>query len=255
MPSPFPGMNPYLEQERVWHDFHERFMPAAAELLGAQVDPDYIVKIDEHVYIHELPAESRQFAGRADVAVARSPMAAETRRATAVLEAPTHVRLPLVDLERISFVEIRNRDDWQLVTVIELLSPANKKPGPDREQYLAKRSQLLASAVHFVELDLLRGGPRLPFEDLQECDYYALVSRAEDRPRAGLWPLRLRDPLPALPIPLKAPDKDAALDLATIVNRVYDAAHYQTYIYAGEPQPRLSHEDATWSRQFVPLGR
>jgi hypothetical protein len=168
-----------------------------------------------------------------------------------LLEAPTHVRLPLADLERISFVEVRTREDWQLVTVIELLSPANKKPGPDRDQYLAKRSQLLASPVHFVELDLLRGGPRLPLDDLQECDYYAMVSRAEERPRAGLWPIHLADPLPVLPIPLRPPDADARLDLAAILHRVYDSARYQSYIYAGEPQPRLSAEDAAWARQFV----
>jgi hypothetical protein len=255
MPSPFPGMNPFLEQETVWHDFHERFMPVAAEVLGAQVDPNYIVKIDEHVYIHEMPAEARQFAGRADVAVVQTWTATETRPATAVIEAPAQVHLPLVDLERISYVEIRNRDDWQLVTVIELLSPANKKPGPDREQYLAKRSQLLASAVHFVELDLLRGGPRLPLEELPQCDYYALVSRAEERPRAGLWPLLLSDSLPVLPIPLRAPDRDAELDLAWLLNRIYDAAHYQTYIYTGQPQPRLTAADAVWAQQFIPVGR
>ena len=70
MPSPFPGMNPYLEQEDAWHDFHERFMPAAAEVLSAQVDPRYIVKIDEHVYVHEMAPDSRRFLGRADVTVA-----------------------------------------------------------------------------------------------------------------------------------------------------------------------------------------
>ena len=68
MPSPFPGMNPYLEQEDVWHDFHERFIPLAATLLGGQLRPRYIVKIDEHIYVHELAAESRRWVGRADVA-------------------------------------------------------------------------------------------------------------------------------------------------------------------------------------------
>ena len=71
MPSPFPGMDPYLEQEDAWHDFHERFMPLAAELIGAQVMPAYIAKIDQHVYIRELPAEERRLIGRGDVTVAR----------------------------------------------------------------------------------------------------------------------------------------------------------------------------------------
>jgi hypothetical protein len=252
MPSPFPGMNPYLEQERVWHDFHERFLPTAAEAIGAQVDPRYIVKIDEHVYIHELPEGSRQFLGRADIAVTRSPEGGGPRPVAAVLEAPAQVRLPRVDIERLSYVEIRDRDDWRLVTVIELLSPSNKRPGPDREQYLAKRAELLSGAAHLVELDLLRGGPRLPLEDLPACDYYALVSRVEDRPRAGVWPIRLRDRLPVLPIPLHAPDPDAVLDVQSALDRVHDAARYRTYIYRSPPQPALSRDDEAWARQFIP---
>ena len=63
MPSPFPGMNPYLEQEDVWHDFHERFIPLAATLLGAQLRPRYIVKIDEHIYVHEMVEDSRRWLG------------------------------------------------------------------------------------------------------------------------------------------------------------------------------------------------
>jgi len=252
MPSPFPGMNPYVEQDHVWHDFHERFCPHAAEVLTAQVRPHYVVKIDEHVYIHELPADSQRLVGRADVSVAQSPgSASASAGAVAVLEAPAEVRLPVVDIERISYVEIRDRENWQLVTVLELLSPSNKMSGADREQYVAKRSQLLLSAVHFVELDLLRGGPRLPLDELQPCAYYAMVSRIEKRPRAEIWPLGLRERLPVIPIPLRSPGPDARLDSQDVLNHVYDAAGYEDYIYLGEPQPRLSAEDAEWAKQFV----
>src|SRR5207244_2891247 len=153
----------------------------------------YIVKIDEHIYIHELAAEARKLVGRSDVEVARLGNGAGGA-ATTVLEAPARVRLPSVDFERISFVEVRDRAHRHLITVIEFLSPSNKKPGPYREQYLAKRAQVLASPVHFVEIDLLRGGPRMPLETLAPCDYYAMVSRAEQRPDAGIWPIRLREP-------------------------------------------------------------
>src|SRR4051794_32235551 len=158
MPSPFPGMNPYLEQDDVWHDFHERFLPLVAEVLGAQVRPNYIVKIDEHVYVHELPTEPRRFIGRADLAVGPVPRAVAAQAGLGVLEAPATVELPAVDVERLTFVEIRDRRHRELVTVIELLSPSNKRNGPDREQYQAKRGQLLSSSVHVVEIDLLRGG-------------------------------------------------------------------------------------------------
>jgi hypothetical protein len=204
-------MNPYLEQEDAWHDFHERFCPLVAEILTAQVRPDYIVKIDEHTYTHDLP-----------------------------------------EGQRLSYVEIRDRHDRQLITVLELLSPSNKLAGPDREQYLAKRGQPLGSPVHFVEIDLLRGGPRLPLEGLPDCDYYVLVSRAEQRPAADLWPIRLREGLPVIPVPLRPPHGDAQVDLQQVLHRIYDAAGYQDYIYQGQPQPRLSPEDAAWAQQFVP---
>jgi hypothetical protein len=252
MPSPFPGMNPYLEQDDAWHDFHERFCPLVAELLTAQVRPNYIVKIDEHVYIHELSEEVRRLVGRSDVQLARSENAVEPRAGMAVLEAPFQVRLPDVDVERLSRVEVRDRHSRQLVTVIELLSPSNKQPGPDREQYLVKRGQFQSSPVRFVEIDLLRGGPRLPLERLPECDYYALVSRVETRPEADLWPVGLRERLPRIPIPLRPPHPDAHLDLQEILNHIYDAAGYEDYIYDGEPQPRLESSDATWAEQFRP---
>lgn len=252
MPSPFPGMNPYLEQDRVWHDFHQRFIPAAAEAIGPQVNPKYVVRIDEHVYVKEVSAEEQRLVGRSDVLVSQRPEAHAAATGTAILEAPAHVNLPAVDMERLSFIEVRDRDSWELITVVELLSPCNKYAGPDREQYLGKRAQLLNSPVHFVEIDLLRGGPRLPMQDLPECDYYVLVSRFDERPRAGIWPLQLHDPLPPIPIPLRAPDPPVSFDIQAVLHRVYDAAGYGIYIYLSEPQPRLSANDAAWARQYLP---
>ena len=112
--------------------------------------PRYFVRIDEHRYIHELSAKGRRFLGRG---------------------------VPAIDSEALSFLEIRDRDTNELITVIELLSPANKYAGPDREQYLAKARQLQRSWVHFVEIDLLRGGPRMPWLDMPACDYCVVVSR------------------------------------------------------------------------------
>jgi hypothetical protein len=249
-------MNPYLEQERVWSDFHESFMPAARDALAAQLRPHFITKINEHIFIHELPEDARRFVGRADLGITQPPFAPVGEgTATVETDAPAKVRLPAVDLEQMSFLEIRDRDDWQLVTIIELLSPANKYAGADRTQYVTKRGQLLASAVHLVEIDLLRGGPRMPMANLPECDYCVLVSRAPARPEAGVWPIHLREPLPSVPIPLRPPYPDALLDLRQVLDRIYDAAGYEDYIYHSPPQPRLSTEDAAWARQFVPTGQ
>jgi hypothetical protein len=253
MPSPFPGMNPYLEQEDAWHDFHEQFIPYVRQVIVPQVRPNYIVKLDEHIYIHERSAAEREFLGRADVSITRGDVPAPSHQGTQVLEAPVQGRIPVaIDVERLSFVEIRDRRDRQLVTVLELLSPSNKRLGPDREQYLSKRRQLLAGNVHLVEIDLLRGGPRMPVEDLPDCDYCIVVSRVEKRPAVGIWPVRLRERLPVIPIPLRAPDADARLDLQEALNNLYDAAGYEDYIYTGAPQPPLHPDDAAWARQFLP---
>src|SRR5438105_520513 len=255
MPSPFPGMNPYLEQDDAWHDFHERLLPHLADVIGAQLASHYLVKIDEHVYIHEPPATQRLFLGRGDVFVPskRSSSQEGAAAATALASSPAQVMLPAIDVEGQSFLEIRDRRDRRLVTVIEVLSPTNKYSGPDREQYLGKRGRLLSSWTHLVEIDLLRGGPRMPFATpLPPCAYYALVSRMEQRPKADLWPIALRDPLPVIPIPLRPPDEDAKLDLQAALNHVYDAAHYGNYIYEGTSEPALSDEEAVWARQFLP---
>lgn len=253
MPSPFPGMNPYLEQEDVWHNFHEQLMPHLLEVLVPQVRPGYIVKLDEHVYIHELPAEERWFLGRADIGVTRTGTSTGAQPAGGLLEAPAYGRIPpAVDIVRQSFVEIRDRRNREVVTVIELLSPSNKNNGSDREQYLAKRRQLCSGSVHLVEIDLLRGGPRMPIEDLPDCDYYAMVNRREDRPRVALWPVRLRERLPVLPIPLRTPDPAARLDLQELLHHVYDAGGYEDYIFTGTPRPPLHPDDAAWAQQFVP---
>jgi hypothetical protein len=246
-------MNPYLEQEDAWHDFHESFMPVARDILNSQVLPRYFVTIDEHVYIHEL--DSRHFVGRADLAMVKGPTLSDQTPATGLLEAPAVVRQPTVDVERLSFLEIRDRQNRQLITAVELLSPSNKRLGSDRDQYLAKQTTLLSSTANLVEIDLLRGGPRMPWLDMPASDYCVVVSRVEERPRAGIWPIRLRERLPEIPVPLRTGEPSAQLDLQEIVNRIYDAAGYEFYIYTSDPEPPLSPEDADWAKQFLPSSR
>ena len=225
MPSPFPGMNPYLEQEDAWHDFHEKLIPAISERLVPQVRPKYIVKVDENVYVHELPSEPPRFLGRPDVFVAESGAeAAIARSGVALLAAPFEVELPAIDLERLSYVEIRGRMSRQLVTVVEVLSPTNKLPGSGRDLYLAKRQCLQQSGVNLVEINLIRAGKPMPMEPRRVCDYSVLVSRADAWPRAGFWAIGLRERLPTIPVPLKAPDSAAQLDIQELLDHVYDVS-------------------------------
>lgn len=256
MPSPFPGMNPYLEQEDAWHDFHEKMIPAISERLVPQVRPKYIVKIDERVYVHELTGEPPRYAGRPDVFVAESGgEVAMARSGVGLLAAPFEVQLPAMDLERLSFIEIRHRMSRQLITSIEILSPTNKQPGSGRDLYLAKRQYMQDSGVNPVEIDLVRAGKPMPMEPRRPCDYSVLVSRAEAWPRAGFWAIGLRDRLPIIPVPLRAPDGDAQLDIQDVLHHVCDASGYGDYIYEGTPDPPLSVEDQAWAESFVPQRR
>jgi hypothetical protein len=136
--------------------------------------------------------------------------------------------------------------------VIELLSPSNKRAGDDREQYLAKRRELLRSSAHLVEIDLLRGWTPMPQESRPECDYSVIVSRAEKRRAADFWPIRVRDRLPVIPIPLRAPDAAVAVDLQEVLHRAYDGPGYEHFIYNGKPEPNLSASDTAWAEQLVP---
>ena len=153
-----------------------------------------------------------------------------------------------IDTFGLSFVEIRNRLNRRLVTVIELLSPSNKRLRADREQYEAKRGAILTSRTNLVEIDLLRGGLRLPLADEVAGDYGVLVSRATDRPDADWYPIALRDRLPKIPIPLDDEDPHVNLDLHAILDRLYDEGGYQDFIYDAEPDPPLSPQDAAWAR-------
>jgi hypothetical protein len=246
-------MNPYLEQPGIWHDFHQRFVPRIAESLAAQVRPRYLTSIDDHVYIHELSADVRQLLGRPDVAIVRGNGGVATATRAHTVHAPAFGNIAIdVDTVHEPFIEIRDRETREVITVIELLSPTNKAPGSDREQYVGKRKAILASNTHLVEVDLLRGGERMPIEDAPRSDYLIMVSRSDERPRVELWPIGLRDPLPLIPIPLRIGDRDATLDLGKLFGEQFDAAGNEDYVYPTGLQPPLASAEAKWASGVAP---
>ncbi len=253
MPSPFPGMNPYLERHNMWADFHDAYLVELRNALIRLVRPNYIVKIEEYIYLHEIDDEDghRQRVGRPDVGVMAN-RASSAAEAIAVMEGPAAVETPPeVELFRISYLEVRDRDDRTLVTAIELLSPSNKTNGEDREQHQFKWRRLLASPANLVEIDLLRGGERMPWVDLPACDYCVAVSRRISRPRVAFWPIALRDRLPVIPIPLRPGEPEPTLDLQALLHKVYDDAGYADYIYRALPEPRLPPPDDAWAADIA----
>ena len=159
--------------------------------------------------------------------------------------------LPAVDRIEEPFIEIRDAQFRDLVTVIELLSPTNKAEGPDRIQYLTKRHLLISSNVNYVEIDLLRGYKRMPIEPLAPCDYCIMVCRRHLRPNVDLWPIGLRETLPRIPIPLNREDPDAVIDLQRLLHELYDAAGYADYIYSGSPRPAVPKDDQNWAADII----
>ena len=244
MPSPFPGMNPYLEQSAFWSDFHGGYIHRCREVLAQQVLPRYFVRVDEHIYLHEMPEPRARLIGRPDISLTTN-QPFESSGGTVTLEAPTILELiEDHDTETVPYLEVIDRASSRVVTVIELLSPSNKMRGPDREQYLAKRKLLTHAGVNYVELDFLRGGPRtLP--TIPTCDYCIQVVKAPNWNRVGVWPLTLSDPLPVLPIPLRPGETEPTLDLQAILHDQYDAVGYGHFIYASEPEPTVAKE---WMR-------
>lgn len=251
MPSPFPGMDPYLEQPDVWEDFHSRYIVHVGDQLAARVGSNYAVKVEECLSLHELSAAERRFIGRADLGINRR---GEKRSGVAVMEtspATMQLELPAVEIVRERFLEIVDRRERRVVTVIEMLSPTNKRTGSDRDDYLAKRRNVLATGTHLVELDLLRGGSRPEPPQLPSCDYAVIVSRYEQRPKVDIWTIGLRERLPLIPIPLSLPDPDIALDIKAVLDHTYDLANYRNYLYENPPTPPLVPNDSAWAQALI----
>jgi Protein of unknown function (DUF4058) len=254
MPSPFPGMDPYIEASGYWEDFHDSFLTDWRNALRASLPSAYSVYIQERVTSIALPDKDRRHAV-ADVGVT-APDSYRPKGGVATTAAASCVPILLDhDLEetaRETYLEITRRTDRKLIAVIELLSPSNKET-PGAPVYLAKRAALLNQYVHLVEIDLLLRGARLPMrEPLPMGDYYAFVSRAEQRPKAEVYTWSLRSPLPVIPVPLMAPDPDHALDLGALFRLTYDTGHYERELnYAGNAPAFLRPADQEWTKALL----
>ncbi len=263
MPNPFPGMNPYLEAKNLWRDVHWRFIAYAAELLQPLLRPRYHVRIEERLYVEPIERpifpdisvierpktrpEQEQTGGVAVTVATEVEVTCD--EPTAILETTGPIPegyLEIVDLTR----------DGKVVTVIELLSHANKTPGTDaRWQYVQEQKQVLASGVNLVEIDLLRDGtytlaPPLDLVKVvigKEWHYLVSIHKATEPHRFYLYTLTVQQRLPRIFIPL-APDdpKVAVLDLQAVIDRCYEAGAYDDVIdYRQEPPPPAFSQEVT----------
>ena len=250
MPSPFPGIDPFIEAQGHWPDFHTRFLTYCCDALDDRLPEDYAARMGEKVHLVRNPDEPPT-ALRPDIVIVKdSRTAGSSERANGIATLdPVTVPLTTSDFEEVRevWIEIRRLPDLSLVTVIELLAPSNKI-GDGRHEHLDKRRLLIEQPVHLVELDLLIGGRRLPMKrPLPAGDAYAIVSRSERRPDSEVYMWTLRDGLPTIPIPLDAPDPDIPLDLAPAFATAYRRGRYARVLRYQEPYPiPLAAADRDW---------
>lgn len=252
MKSPFPGMDPWLEQHWLWPDVHGSLLVIYRRALVPQVVEKYSVALefrttrvnaDDPAFKYAIP----------DLLVVREP--ARAYNSARGVSRPTSV---LTVAEWAEFREpllvIRDRQGNEIVTWIELLSPTNKMAdSTDRAKYLQKRARTMRTNANLVEIDLLRGGERLPFfEDLPEGDYFAYVSRAQKRPETEIWATKLARQLPVIPIPLCPPDTDARLDLQEALRVAYEEARYDKRVrYDESPDKALTRSQMKWAKKRI----
>jgi hypothetical protein len=254
MRSPFPGMNPYLEE--YWGDIHHRLIIYSSDALQKQLPGDLRARVNERVFVEPEEGKPRDIIP--DVRVVergrREEPAVRTSNGIAVAD-PLIIHLDQNEPIRQGFIEIIDiKSGRRVVTVIEILSPSNKVPGPGRDLYLKKQEELREGGVSLVEIDLLRAGRRVlaaPFELIPEghrTPYAACVRRGWKPLEIEYYRLPLRERLPAIAIPLRQADHDVALDLQAVIDRCYEEARYDDDIdYHEEPDPPLRADEAEWA--------
>lgn len=254
MPSPFPGMDPYLEDPALWQDVHQGLITYIRDELQPDIRPRYHARIGERLYVVQTGRNIYP-----DVTVVQRPPR-ELRDGVAMLapDAPVRVKLPPDEVRQI-YVEIVDlaRGD-EVVTMIEVLSPLNKTPGKDNAQYRSKQQDVLASPANLVEIDLLRGGIHTiavpaDYMILLEPWHYAVgISRAAQRNEAEFYPINLRQRLPRIGIPLLPPDPDVTLDLQAVFERCYENGAYEDLVnYKRPPKFPLDAEDTDWAAALL----
>ncbi len=258
MKSPFLGMDPYIEACGLWEDFHSHLIEKLSEMLAAAVPENYIVRSGERAYIVLAQNEGKEeHPFKPDVSVtSRSLPTSRGEESAVALEEPATEGEPLTLRAlmatefRESFIDIYQADEERrLVTSLEVLSPSNKRRGSvGWEQYLRKRQALLLGEANLVEIDLLRGGQRMPMIDSwPDSIYTLLVCHRERAPYCRVWRAHFQHRLPIIPVPLSRPDPDIPLDLQPIIDAIYQRWRYDRDIdYTRPLQPPLKPEQAAW---------
>ena len=223
MPSPFPGMDPYLETAKLWPAFQHQLLACLYQMLLPGLVDRYRARVGTRTYVSEMPLFT---------SIIREQYTEE-------------------------FIEIRNRTDGKLVTLLEVVSPANKTTPAGRTAYLDARQAAIIQKAGIVEIDLvMQGKPTLNYsrDGLPEYDYAVTVTRSNSPDRYEIYTATLQKRLPKFKLPLAADDRDALLDLQNAFARAYDLGTFSTQInYKGPPPPDVPFTDTykTWTDELL----
>jgi len=276
MPSPFPGMDPYLENPSIWPDFHQALSTEIRNSLNNQLPAPYYARVEMRPEVG-IVEEGQEWAPSMpivpDVLIVQHPrhIVREERgggiavKAGARVEVSTGIEVEWLRAASLHhyFVEIRDSNQGhKLITLIEILSPSNKRNGPDRRAYVTKQTEVLQSDASLIEIDLLRKGKRVhPHPEMEsfigglntKIDYLISVNRAWKRHDGAigylLFPLSIQSGLPCIPVPLRENLSEVPLDLQYVFDRAYDGGPYRrgAVDYSQPPNPPLADVDREWA--------
>jgi hypothetical protein len=252
-------MDPYIEACGLWEGFHGHLIEDIYRTIARILPRGYFVDTASRTYVVLVESEGKkENLAKPDVTITGSGVAKKPRKkkgGVAVAEPrrasePVQMRAFIAEKFKETFVEIyAQREERILVTCIEVLSPSNKRHGTEGwHEYERKRQAMLLGRANFIEIDLLRGGQKMPMLDpWPDSPYTLLVCRAPDAPYCRTWKAHFQQPLPVIPVPLLEPDPDLALDLQPLIDGIYSLGRYDEQVdYARPLTPALSDVDAQW---------
>jgi hypothetical protein len=256
MRPPFPGMDPWLEHPTIWPDVHNSLITSIRDVLAPQLRPRYFVGVESRTTV--LTGLDVERVYKPDVAFHATESRATVRQpGVALLERPEvrtyNVSVATAEATEETFLAILELPGRKLVTVIEVLSPTNKKTKDARAEYLKKRDDLILTNISFVEIDLLRSGEPMPVrKSPPPSDYRILICRARRSSDAVLYAFPYTSPIPTIPIPLLPGDPEPMLDLNSVLHALIDRAAYELVMnYALSPDPPLRPADEAWAASIV----
>lgn len=235
MPSPFPGIDPFIESSNRWNDFHHGMLVAMRTQMNAGLPPEFIARLGTRV---QMTAEDVPPSANSKALSTASHMNGPHRLPQDMGAPGAYEQL---------FIDVLHVPRQRTVAHVEMLCPPNKAGCNDRTAYLATRRDLVHHGVNLVEIDLLLQGERLPMlAPLPRGNYYAFVTRSVSPSNCDIYSWSIRDPLPVVPVPIDDEGREIGLNVAAAFSDTYEHGRYDRVLQYDTPPSFLNAEDQEW---------